>query len=162
MNSLSQPPLEVVILAAGKGKRMFSDTPKVLHKVAGRPLLQHVVDTALSLQTGAVHVVVGHEAQQIQDYFQKAPVQWAMQAEQLGTGHAVAQAMPNAVEDLSKQTGMSPEAVSNSISELLPNLIDKLSPGGQIPGADQLGEVLKQIPGGDQLQGMLSGLLGGK
>ncbi len=74
----------------------------------------------------------------------------------------VAQAMPNAVEDLSKQTGMSPEAVSNSISELLPNLIDKLSPGGQIPGADQLGEVLKQIPGGDQLQGMLSGLLGGK
>lgn len=99
MNSLSQPPLEVVILAAGKGKRMFSDTPKVLHKVAGRPLLQHVVDTALSLQASAVHVVVGHEAQQIEDYFHKAPVQWAMQAEQLGTGHAVAQAMPQVDDD---------------------------------------------------------------
>jgi len=95
MNSLPQPPLEVVILAAGKGKRMFSDTPKVLHKVAGRPLLQHVVDTALSLEASAVHVVIGHEAQQIEDCLQKTPVLWAMQAEQLGTGHAVAQAMPH-------------------------------------------------------------------
>ena len=95
MNSLHQPPLEVVILAAGKGKRMFSDTPKVLHKVAGRPLLQHVVDTALSLEASAVHVVIGHEAQQIEDCLQKTPVLWAMQAEQLGTGHAVAQAMPH-------------------------------------------------------------------
>jgi bifunctional UDP-N-acetylglucosamine pyrophosphorylase/glucosamine-1-phosphate N-acetyltransferase len=99
MNSLSPLPLEVVILAAGKGKRMFSDTPKVLHQVAGRPLLQHVVDTALSLKAGTVHVVVGHEAQQIQDYFHNTPVQWAMQAEQLGTGHAVAQAMPQVHDD---------------------------------------------------------------
>jgi bifunctional UDP-N-acetylglucosamine pyrophosphorylase/glucosamine-1-phosphate N-acetyltransferase len=94
MNSLNLPLLEVVILAAGKGKRMFSDTPKVLHKVGGRPLLQHVVDSALALQARAVHIVVGHEAQQIQTSFQSAPVQWAMQSEQLGTGHAVAQAMP--------------------------------------------------------------------
>ncbi len=74
----------------------------------------------------------------------------------------VAEAMPAAVEDLAKETGMSVEQVSSSISELLPNLIDKFSPGGQIPGADQLGEVLKQIPGGDQLSGMLSGILGSK
>ena len=94
MNSLNPLPLEVVILAAGKGKRMFSDTPKVLHKVAGRPLLQHVVDSALALQARAVHIVVGHEAHQIQSSFQSAPVQWAMQSEQLGTGHAVAQAIP--------------------------------------------------------------------
>ena len=59
--------------------------------------------------------------------------------------------MPNAVEDLASKTGMSADQVSSSISELLPNLIDKFSPGGQIPGADQLSEVLKQIPGGDQL-----------
>ena len=95
MNSLNPLPLEVVILAAGKGKRMFSDTPKVLHKVAGRPLLQHVVDSALALQARAVHIVVGHEAHQIQSSFQSAPVQWAMQSEQLGTGHAVAQAIPH-------------------------------------------------------------------
>ncbi len=86
----------------------------------------------------------------------------------LGTGaneavtpDQVAEAMPNAVEDLAAQTGMSAEQVSTSMSELLPNLIDKLSPGGQLPGADQLGDVLKNLPGGDQLSGMLGGLLGG-
>jgi len=94
MNSVSPFPLEVIILAAGKGRRMFSDLPKVLHKVAGQPLLQHVVRTALALQSKAVHVVVGHEAQQIKDHFAESAVRWAMQAEQLGTGHAVAQAMP--------------------------------------------------------------------
>lgn len=99
MSSLSPLPLEVIILAAGKGKRMYSDTPKVLHKVAGRPLLQHVVDTALDLQAKAVHIVVGHEAARIQQHFAGSPVQWALQSEQLGTGHAVAQAMPQTAED---------------------------------------------------------------
>jgi bifunctional UDP-N-acetylglucosamine pyrophosphorylase/glucosamine-1-phosphate N-acetyltransferase len=95
MSSSPASPLVVIILAAGKGKRMHSDIPKVLHKVAGRSLLAHVVDTALSLDAGAVHVVVGHEAEQIRTAFATAPVTWALQAEQLGTGHAVAQAMPD-------------------------------------------------------------------
>jgi len=94
MKPESSLPLEVIILAAGKGKRMFSDIPKVLHKVGGKPLLQHVVTTALALHSRAVHVVVGHEAEQIKDHFADAPVTWAMQVQQLGTGHAVAQAMP--------------------------------------------------------------------
>ncbi len=95
MSSSPLSALDVIILAAGKGKRMHSDIPKVLHKVGGRSLLAHVVDTALSLKADAVHVVVGHEAEQIRTAFESAPVTWAMQAEQLGTGHAVAQAMPN-------------------------------------------------------------------
>ena len=99
MSSLSPVPLEVIILAAGKGKRMFSDTPKVLHKVAGEPLLQHVIAAAFDLKPAAVHIVVGHEAQRIKDSFPDAPVQWALQSEQLGTGHAVAQAMPNTADN---------------------------------------------------------------
>ncbi len=99
MSSSPASPLNVIILAAGKGKRMQSDIPKVLHKVGGCSLLAHVVDTALSLDAAAVHVVVGHEAEQIRTAFQSAPVNWALQAEQLGTGHAVAQAMPNVGDD---------------------------------------------------------------
>lgn len=91
--------MEVVVLAAGKGTRMFSDIPKVLHKVAGRPLLQHVVERAMKLHARSVHIVVGHEAQRIQDYFAGAAITWAMQENQLGTGHAVAQAMPNIADD---------------------------------------------------------------
>ncbi len=99
MSSCPASPLDVIILAAGKGKRMHSDIPKVLHKVGGRSLLAHVVDTALSLDASAVHVVVGHEAEQIRFAFETAPVTWSLQAEQLGTGHAVAQAMPNVSDD---------------------------------------------------------------
>lgn len=94
MSQFTHLPLEVVILAAGKGTRMYSDTPKVLHKVAGKPLLQHVVESAMLLQAQGVHIVVGHEAQRIQEYFADAPIAWAVQEPQLGTGHAVAQAMP--------------------------------------------------------------------
>ncbi len=106
--------------------------------------------------------------QQILGQLQNSPIGEQVNS-WLGTGaneavspDQVAEAMPNAVEDLASKTGMSAEQVSSSISELLPNLVDKLSPGGQLPGADQLGDVLKQIPGGDQLSGMLGGLLGGK
>jgi bifunctional UDP-N-acetylglucosamine pyrophosphorylase/glucosamine-1-phosphate N-acetyltransferase len=99
MSSSPAFPLNVIILAAGKGKRMHSDIPKVLHKVGGRSLLAHVVDTALSLDAAAVHVVVGHEAEQIRTAFESAPLSWALQADQLGTGHAVAQAMPNVSDD---------------------------------------------------------------
>lgn len=106
--------------------------------------------------------------QQILGQLQNSPIGEQVNS-WLGTGaneavspDQVAEAMPNAVEDLASKTGMSVEQVSSSISELLPNLVDKLSPGGQLPGVDQLGDVLKQIPGGDQLSGMLGGLLGGK
>ncbi|MEM9254437.1 MAG: bifunctional UDP-N-acetylglucosamine diphosphorylase/glucosamine-1-phosphate N-acetyltransferase GlmU [Pseudomonadota bacterium] len=86
--------LEVVILAAGQGTRMKSELPKVLHPLAGRPLLQHVVDCALTLNPNAVHVVVGHGAGQVRSAFGQYDLNWIEQREQLGTGHAVLQALP--------------------------------------------------------------------
>ncbi|PNS09009.1 bifunctional UDP-N-acetylglucosamine diphosphorylase/glucosamine-1-phosphate N-acetyltransferase GlmU [Solilutibacter silvestris] len=88
-------PLHVVILAAGEGKRMKSDTPKVLQKVAGRPMLAHVADTARALHPAGIHVVYGHGGDKVRAAFADQPdLQWAEQAQQLGTGHAVMQAMP--------------------------------------------------------------------
>jgi bifunctional UDP-N-acetylglucosamine pyrophosphorylase/glucosamine-1-phosphate N-acetyltransferase len=87
-------PLSVVILAAGQGKRMGSDLPKVLQPLAGRPLLAHVVATARALQPAAIYVVHGHGADQVRAAIPGGDIRWSLQAEQKGTGHAVAQAMP--------------------------------------------------------------------
>src|SRR5690606_25011562 len=89
------PPVSVVILAAGQGKRMNSALPKVLQPLAGRPLLRHVLDAARQLQPAGVHIVHGHGGEQVRAAFADEPVQWALQAEQKGTGHAVMQAMPD-------------------------------------------------------------------
>jgi bifunctional UDP-N-acetylglucosamine pyrophosphorylase/glucosamine-1-phosphate N-acetyltransferase len=86
--------ISVVILAAGQGKRMKSDLPKVLQPLAGRPLLKHVIDTARDLDAADIHVVYGHGGERVREAFADEPVQWALQAEQHGTGHAVMQAMP--------------------------------------------------------------------
>jgi len=86
--------LEIVILAAGKGTRMHSSHPKVLHCLAGMPMLQHVIHTALQLQPAKVHVIIGHESDLIKKTLAFLPVHWIMQTEQLGTGHAVQQALP--------------------------------------------------------------------
>ncbi|HEV7612037.1 MAG TPA: bifunctional UDP-N-acetylglucosamine diphosphorylase/glucosamine-1-phosphate N-acetyltransferase GlmU [Steroidobacteraceae bacterium] len=85
--------LSVVILAAGQGKRMNSDLPKVLQPLAGQPLLRHVIRTALALQPTNIYVVYGHGGAQVQGALAQAPVEWILQATQLGTGHAVMQAM---------------------------------------------------------------------
>jgi bifunctional UDP-N-acetylglucosamine pyrophosphorylase/glucosamine-1-phosphate N-acetyltransferase len=85
--------LSVVILAAGQGRRMNSDLPKVLQPLAGRPLLQHVIDTARSLEPENIHVVYGHGGAQVQAALSHETVDWILQADQLGTGHAVMQAM---------------------------------------------------------------------
>lgn len=87
-------PLTIVILAAGQGKRMRSDLPKVLQPLAGRPLLAHVIATAKELEPSSIHVVFGHGGDRVRDALSAAPVAWVQQAEQLGTGHAVLQAMP--------------------------------------------------------------------
>ena len=92
-------PLSIVILAAGQGKRMKSDLPKVLQPLAGRPLLSHVLETAKSLGADAIHVVYGHGGDQVRERLKDEPVNWVLQAEQLGTGHAVAQAMPAIPDD---------------------------------------------------------------
>ncbi len=91
--------LAVVILAAGQGKRMKSDLPKVLQPLAGRPLLGHVVSRARALDPSSIHVVYGHGGDQVRAALASENLSWALQAEQLGTGHAVAQAMPNIGDD---------------------------------------------------------------
>jgi bifunctional UDP-N-acetylglucosamine pyrophosphorylase/glucosamine-1-phosphate N-acetyltransferase len=87
-------PLSVVILAAGQGKRMGSDLPKVLQPLAGRPLLAHVVATARQLGPDAIHVVHGHGAERVRSAITGPDLRWVLQAEQKGTGHALMQAMP--------------------------------------------------------------------
>jgi len=100
---MANTPLHVVILAAGKGSRMRSKLPKVLHQVAGKSLLQHVVDSALELCPSEIHVVVGHGKEQVINAFESHPskhkLNWVVQTEQLGTGHAVAQALPTIPND---------------------------------------------------------------
>ena len=86
-------PLSVVILAAGQGKRMHSDLPKVLQPLAGQPLLQHVIRTARKLAPETIYVVYGHGGALVQAALNHEDVDWILQAEQLGTGHAVMQAM---------------------------------------------------------------------
>ncbi len=88
-------PLSIIILAAGHGTRMKSDLPKVLQPLAGRPLLAHVLDRSAVLDADQVLVVYGHGGSQVCEALPGYDVEWILQAEQLGTGHAVAQAMPS-------------------------------------------------------------------
>ena len=112
MTEYSMPSaLHVVVLAAGQGTRMKSRLPKVLHPVAGKPMLGHVLDTAHALNAAACHVVHGHGAEQVREWFEKSrghgplpqgpllQVRWVLQAEQKGTAHAVAQALPGIPDD---------------------------------------------------------------
>ncbi len=91
--------LAVVILAAGQGKRMKSDLPKVLQPLAGTPLLGHVVSRSRALQPSSIHVVYGHGGDAVRATIKDPDLRWALQAEQLGTGHAVMQAMPGVADD---------------------------------------------------------------
>lgn len=86
--------LSVVILAAGKGTRMQSNMPKVLHKIAGKSMLQHVIDAARQLEPEQIIVVAGHEIEQVKSSVKQQDIIIAEQLEQLGTGHAVDQALP--------------------------------------------------------------------
>ncbi len=92
--------LNIVILAAGLGKRMQSNLPKVLHTIAGRPMLSHVLDSARALNPDEIVVVVGHGAEQVQNAYAGTPkLGFVLQQPQLGTGHAVLQAEPLLKED---------------------------------------------------------------
>jgi len=88
--------IDVVVLAAGQGSRMKSDLPKVLHPIAGKSMLAHVLDSARSVKANALHVVVGHGSEKVKSHFSDdSDIQWALQAEQKGTGHAVKMALDN-------------------------------------------------------------------
>lgn len=91
--------LHVIILAAGKGTRMYSSLPKVLHPIAGKPMVSHVIATAKALNATQTHLVYGFGGDQLQARLVNESVIWVEQREQLGTGHAVAQAMPAIPDD---------------------------------------------------------------
>lgn len=117
---MSQP-LHVIILAAGQGSRMKSRLPKVLHRLADKPMLQHVVDSARALHAAAIHVVIGHGAEKVRESLSGADVQWTLQAEQLGTGHAVAQALSQVPDDARVLVlyGDVPLIQTNTLADLL-------------------------------------------
>ncbi|EQB8048701.1 bifunctional UDP-N-acetylglucosamine diphosphorylase/glucosamine-1-phosphate N-acetyltransferase GlmU [Providencia stuartii] len=89
----------VVILAAGKGTRMYSELPKVLHLLAGKPMVQHVIDTAKSVGASDIHLVYGHGGDLLKEKLGEQKLNWILQAEQLGTGHAMQQAAPHFQDD---------------------------------------------------------------
>jgi bifunctional UDP-N-acetylglucosamine pyrophosphorylase/glucosamine-1-phosphate N-acetyltransferase len=91
--------LEIIVLAAGQGKRMHSALPKVLHTLAGRPLLAHVLDAARALAPRKIIVVNGYGADEVLAAFPDSGVEWVLQSEQLGTGHAAQQALPRLSAD---------------------------------------------------------------
>jgi bifunctional UDP-N-acetylglucosamine pyrophosphorylase/glucosamine-1-phosphate N-acetyltransferase len=93
--------IQTIILAAGKGSRMKSELPKVLHKLAGKPLVQHVIDSCQSLGASHCHLVIGHGGDQVRESIDggKLSVTFAEQKEQLGTGHAVKMALPELSDD---------------------------------------------------------------
>lgn len=91
--------LSVVILAAGKGTRMKSSLPKVLHKIGGVPMVQRIIDTVKTLGADRIHLVYGHGAEQLQATVKEDNLNWCLQKEQLGTGHAVQQAAPHIQDD---------------------------------------------------------------
>lgn len=88
-----------VILAAGKGTRMHSALPKVLHTLAGKPMVKHVIDTCHGIGVNNIHLVYGHGGDLMQKTLEQESVNWVLQAEQLGTGHAVNQAAPHFADD---------------------------------------------------------------
>ncbi|HCH33831.1 MAG TPA: UDP-N-acetylglucosamine diphosphorylase/glucosamine-1-phosphate N-acetyltransferase [Oceanospirillaceae bacterium] len=120
--------LEVIILAAGKGTRMRSDMPKVLHPLAGKPMLVHAVEQAQKLVPTQTHIIVGHGAQQVEAQVTPLGAQCVTQEQQLGTGHAVAQAMPMVDNDATVLVLYGD--VPLVPAELMQQLVDQTAQGG--------------------------------
>jgi bifunctional UDP-N-acetylglucosamine pyrophosphorylase/glucosamine-1-phosphate N-acetyltransferase len=125
VNQAGLPPVDVVIMAAGKGTRMKSQLPKVLHRLAGRALLQHVVDTAAALSARRVVVITGHGAAGVEAGVSRtgsgAALQFVRQEPQLGTGHAMQQAVPALPDDgiVVVLSGDVPLTQANTLRELI-------------------------------------------
>jgi len=120
--------LEIIILAAGRGTRMRSSTPKVLHALAGEPLLGHVLRAARNLRPDNIHIVVGYGADEVERAVAAEDVMFHIQTEQLGTGHAVAQALPHCHPDSQVLVlfGDVPLIQSESLAQLIQGAADGL------------------------------------
>lgn len=143
--------LSIVILAAGHGQRLCSTLPKVLHPLAGKPLLTHVVETAQQLNPAAILVVYGYGGEQVPTQLQALPVQWVRQEEQWGTAHAVAQALPSIPSDHAVLVllGDVPLVSSASLSTLIA-LMDADSVGmmtARFPDPQGFGRILRSDAG---------------
>lgn len=123
--------LQIVILAAGKGTRMYSHDVKVLQKLAGSPMLQWVIERARMLNPDAIHVIVGHQSQTIINEINDNTLNWVEQAEQLGTGHAVMQVLPY-VDDKSNVLVLSGD-VPLIDSHILQQLIQRMEQAKKEP-----------------------------
>jgi bifunctional UDP-N-acetylglucosamine pyrophosphorylase/glucosamine-1-phosphate N-acetyltransferase len=111
----------VVILAAGKGTRMKSSLPKVLHPIGGKPMVQHIIDTVRQIGADNINLIYGHGAEQLQQTLSHNQLNWCLQAEQLGTGHAVQQAVPhlNDEQDVLILVGDAPLIKPSTLEQLL-------------------------------------------
>ena len=143
--------LTVVILAAGQGTRMKSDLPKVLHTIGGRPMLARVIDSARSLDPQAIHVVYGHGGERVREQLSDLPVSWIRQSQQLGTGHAVNQAM---AEIADSQTVLvlygdvpliSPETLSRLLAAAKGNSLGLLT--AELPDPTGYGRIVRDAAG---------------
>jgi len=113
--------ISVVILAAGQGTRMRSTLPKVLHRIAGKQLVQHVIDRARDLGCSDIHLIYGHGGDQVQQEITGNDITWINQQQQLGTGHAVIQAMPglaNCCRLFTPSTSNSSSAITATTEQL--------------------------------------------
>ena len=113
--------LSVVILAAGKGTRMKSNLPKVLHKIAHKPMVEHIINTVESLGSDAINLVYGHGGDMLKQALSNYNVNWCLQAEQLGTGHAVMQAVDNIkdTDDVLVLVGDAPLISTETLNKLV-------------------------------------------
>lgn len=145
--------LEVVILAAGQGTRMRSSLPKVLHPLASRPLLAHVLDSARELTPVRLHVVIGHGAETVRERLDAPDIEWVLQSEQLGTGHAVLQALPGIDDDSTVLVlyGDVPLLRSETLGQLVENSPALLT--ADLDDPTGYGRVLRDAT--DQLQGVV-------
>lgn len=119
--------LDILILAAGKGTRMRSDLPKVLHPIGGKALVQHVVDTARKVGGEQLLIIVGHGAEKVEERMAAPDVKFVLQAQQLGTGHAVQQALPDLRGDATVLIlyGDVPLTRADTLQNLIANVSDK-------------------------------------
>lgn len=139
--------LNIIILAAGQGKRMQSKLPKVLHPLAGKPLLAHIINTVQQLNPEKIFVVYGHGGKQVRTALADLPVQWVEQKEQLGTGHAVMQVMPYVDEQakLLVLVGDTPIISKDTLQKLLSNITNnELSLlTAEMPNPTGLGRIIR-------------------
>ena len=145
--------LEVIILAAGHGSRMQSSTAKVLHRLAGQPLVSHVLGTARRLGASRIHVVVGHDADAVQEVVDAPDVQCHLQREQLGTGHAVQQAIDHCDADSTVLVlfGDVPLIRGDSLGEVISAATSGLAVlSSQLPDPTGYGRILRNATGAFQ------------